>query len=514
MKKIILTSITIAALVVSSCHKDLDQLPLSTTTADNFFASTVDFEQALVGVYSTAFHGTYGDNYGYPNRVLNLSETRSDNLYAITSASRDWEGINNFFSSITVNGLVEEAYIVNYNSIYKANLLLQKIDEKADEFFNDPADIDQMIAETRFLRAFCYFDLVRYFGRVPLIDAPISPQEAANVGQASVTELYNFIIADLEAAIDVLEPVEDNNGRVNQYWAKSLLGLVYMTRSSPDYGRNGELPGLGTNDWQAAYDALEDVYLSGAYAFEDSIENIYNYEGAANTENIIFIPYADINEGVGGSWISTVTSDQYFSYLGMNSSQGGIEERPVSNTFADSFDPADKRYQFGIIDTFTVADDGDRYAGYFSPDPIMIKFADPTRYGSGRTDWGVDFPVIRFTDVMMMMAECQLRGASGSLVVDDVINDVRERAGLARDAAGSTLDDLFEERRKEFFNEGKRWFDLYRSGDAITTMEQWRADNDQENRVNDIKVGYLIYPIPQREFNTAPGLYTQNRDYN
>ena len=89
----------------SSCTDELTQLPLSQGTIENFYATPGDFVQARNATYSVAFHGA--TVYGYANRVMNLSETRSDNLMATTTASRDWEGINCFFSSISSNSMVK-----------------------------------------------------------------------------------------------------------------------------------------------------------------------------------------------------------------------------------------------------------------------------------------------------------------------------------------------------------------------------------------------------------------------
>ncbi|MBV6641241.1 MAG: RagB/SusD family nutrient uptake outer membrane protein [Cyclobacteriaceae bacterium] len=512
MKYLIISTIILSTLFFS-CEDDLDQLPLSTTTAENFYVTELDFEQARNATYSVALHGTNGDNYGYPNRVLNLSETRSDNLFATTVASRDWEGLNNFFtSSLTNNSLISEAFIVNYNAIYKANQLIEKIEEKGDQVFIDEHDMYVMDAEARFLRAFCYFDLVRYFGKVPLLDKTVSPEAATKIGRAPVSDIYDLIIADLEVAADSLPDQHDVIGRATKNWAKTLLGLVYMTRSSPTYGIEG--PGMNSNEWQDAYNVLNEVATSGLHSFAPTYSEIFTTEGAANVENVMSIPYEGLNLGVGGSWIINTTSDQYMQHIGLTPDMGGIEERPVSVDFRTLFDDADARLAFGIVDTFTVASTGQRYDGYFSPDPIMIKFADASRYGTGgRTDWGVDFIVFRYTDVLMMMAECILNGATGSLDVDDLVNDVRERAGLARDAVGVTLEDLFVERRKEFFNEGKRWFDLYRSGDAVQIMNDWRVAEGASAIVNEVTANSLLYPIPESQMNVVPGLYTQNPGY-
>lgn len=493
----------------SSCTDELTQLPLSQGTIENFYATPGDFVQARNATYSVAFHGA--TVYGYANRLMNLSETRSDNLMATTTASRDWEGINSFYTSISSNTYVKEAYLTNYNAIYKANQLLEKIAEKGDVIFTNPADKTAMAAEARFLRAFCYFDLLRWFGRVPLIDRTMTAGEASKIKRTAVADVYKLIISDLELAIPDLLPSYDNAnyGRVTKYGAKALLGLVYMTRSSPTYGIDGAM--LGLNEWDKAYQQLNDIKLSGLYAFGTDYEPIFKTEGNANKENVLTISYTqNISTPVGGNFMVELGYEPYFASVNL-SAQGALEARPISTGFMKLFTAADKRQLYGIATSYTVA--SGTYKGSYTL-PVFKKYIDPARYGNGREDWGVDFMITRYTDVLMLMAECTLHGGGGTQAdVDAIVNRVRTRAGVPANAVNITLDQLFEERRKEFFAEGTRWFDLIRSGKAVATMNAWRIAEDTENKIRTIDNNSLLYPIPLQELLAVPGLYDQNLGY-
>lgn len=507
MKKYIYLLAVIFAL--TSCTDELNQLPLSQGTIENFYATPGDFVQARNATYSLAFHGA--GTYGYANRVLNLSETRSDNLLATTLASRDWEGINSFYTSISSNTYVKEAYTSNYSAINKANQLLEKIAEKGDQIFTNPADKAAMVAEARFLRAFCYFDLVRWFGKVPLIEKTVTAPEAAKIPRTPVADVYKLIISDLELAIPDLLPTYDaaNFGRVTKYGAKALLGLVYMTRSSPTYGIDGAT--LGLSEWDKAYQQLNDIKTSGLFALSTDYEPIFKLEGLANKENVLTIPYTQsLPLAVGGNFMVELGYEPYFASVGL-SVQGSLEARPISTGFLNLFAATDKRKIYGIATNYTVA--SGTYKGSYTL-PVFKKYIDPARYGNGREDWGVDFMVTRYTDVLMLMAECTLHGGGGSQAeVDDIVNKVRTRAGVAANASNITLDDLFTERRKEFFSEGTRWFDLIRSGKAVTIMNAWKAAEDTEGKIRTIENNSLLYPIPLSEILAVPGLYTQNPGY-
>ncbi len=144
--------------------------------------------------------------------------------------------------------------------------------------------------------------------------------------------------------------------------------------------------------------------------------------------------------------------------------------------------------------------------------PFEKKYINPALRGASRSDWPINFIVMRYTDVLLMKAECILHGASGTQVyVDSVVNKVRTRAGVAS-VSNVTLPMLMEERRREFIAEGLRWNDLVREGMAVTTMNAWIA-SDSITTILAVIPQYIIYPVPEAEILTKPGLYTQNDGY-
>ena len=508
-KHIYIIANLLAVFALASCESELNQIPLSQETTENFYSTQNDFIQARNATYSYAFHGA--NEYGYPNRILNLSEVRSDNFYATTQASRDWEGINNFFTSLSTNPLIKEAYVTNYNAIYKANQLLEKLESNGNVITSE-TERTYMKAEASFLRAFCYFDLIRWFGKVPLIKNTLSPQEVAKIERTPIAEIYDLILSDLLFAVDNLPPSYDaaNYGRVTKYGAKGLLAQVYMTRSSPNYGIDGAM--LGLNEWDKAYQQLNDIKISNQFVFATDYASIFKTEGNTNKENVLVIPYTqNTGNGVGGNFEIELGHEPYFASLNL-SQQGSLEYKPISTSFLEMFDVNDTRKTVTLAETYTVTTG--TYTGTYTANPVVKKYIDASRYGNGRTDWGVDFIVIRYTDVLMLMAECTLHGGGGTQAdVDDIVNDIRERGGLARDAVNVDLDRLFDERRMEFFGEGTRWFDLIRSGNAVTTMNAWKTLEDASGNLGTIDNNSLLYPIPLQEFLTAPDLYDQNPGY-
>ncbi len=506
MKRLILAALSLVVLA-SSCTKQLNQLPLSSQSADNFFASTTDFQQALSGVYSVALRGnTLGNNYGYPDRLMNLSETRSDNLYAVTQGNREWEGINGFQSTIANNSFVNEAWVNNYAAIARANTLMEQLAAKGSVITDDSTRV-QIEAQTRFLRAFCYFDLVRWFGPVPIITKTILPQEATSIPRSPVTEVYNLILEDMGFAAGRLPVVYDapNAGRATRFAAKGMLALIHMTRSSPTYGIDGAQLGLG--EWNTAYGLLNEIVSSGRFSTVPAYTTLFKSEN--HPETVFDVQYLTEAAGGGsaasGNFPSHLTPDNYFQSIGITA-QGSNEERPVSRDLRNSFAANDRRRALGILDSFT----WNKVTSYY---PFYVKFVDLTRYVT-RYNWGVNFPVLRYTDVLMLRAECTLHGGGGSQAdVDAIMTTVRRRAGDSVAVTGTTLDQLFAERRKEFFNEGNRWFDLQRSGKIMEIMQAWDAAVDVQNRINPFQYNYILYPVPNSQIRIKPGLYSQNPGY-
>ncbi len=501
MRKIIYIALSLG--ILSSCDIDLDQQPISEASSDTYFNTVNDFTQGLNAVYSSA--------RGYPDRLMNLSETRSDNLYAISDGGvRDWEGINSFHKTIDANPYVIEAWQSNYTGIFRVNNFLQQLQTKGETVIIDTDIRAQMEGEARFLRAFYYFDLVRYFGQVPLIDRVVEAAEAKLIPRSPVADVYNFIIQDLQAAADYL-PVKSeyegaDKGRVNKHAAKMLLALVYMTRSGPDLGIQGA--GMNSGEWDQAASLLNEIIASNEYQLLDSYTAIFDYANERNDEVIFNIEYATgLTPIVGATFPWVLVPDTWFQSKGF-ATQGGLTIRPVSTDFLNTYEKDDVRKDFSIQQGFVNGPVAENR-------PFIKKFVDlnnvPT---SSRMDWPINYIVFRYTDLLLLKAECILNGAAGTPAdVDAIVNKVRSRAGISNNLTGVSKAQLLEERRREFIGEGTRWFDLIRSGTVESTMTNWIKTEDGGRQMQNFDVNYVLYPVPQSELNNSPGLYEQNVGY-
>ena len=512
MRKTYFIIIIGAAIFISSCEKKLDQSPISSATTATFYQQPSDFIQAI--------NATYNDLRGYPDRALFLSEVRSDNIYPSNNdVARDHDPINNFAPNIASNVYVEEAWRVDFNGIFRANTVLDQI-IKNGSYIGNGGLATRLTAEAKFLRAFFYFDLVKYYGKVPLIDHPVLANEAMQIGRSSVADVYALIISDLQFAIANLPtgyggayPAYGTTdvGRATKYAAEAILANVYMTRSGPTYGIEGA--GMGLNEWSQALPLLQDIISSGIfvfnatpYAFPVPTSGIFSYSNqnpaytTGNREAIFDVMYiTNQNPVLGATYPWILVPDAYFRSIGDTKLNGALGAPTISNDLVNKYPAGDKRLS-PTIHTTTFGNDNH---------PFFRKYLDTTKIPTtSRFDWAINFIAVRYTDILMLKAECILHGAPGTQGdVDAIVNQVRARAGLPT-VSNVTLPQLFDERRREFAGEGSRWFDLQRSGNLLAIMNAWIAVEDAAiHKMNQVAAKDIIYPVPQSQLDAAPGLY-------
>ena len=520
MKKIFLCLFLAGALVpLGGCQKDLDQTPISNGSVPDFYKTAADFDQAMSAVYSSLRL--------FPDREVILSELRSDNMFAVSSiGSRDWDPVNNFSAALlTINPYVADAWASDYATIFRANTLL---DQLALNGAVAGSLRTRYEGEAKFLRAFAYLDLVRKFGKVPVITKALIPQEVAKIPRGEVAAVYTQIEADLKTAIATLPIAYTGNGvgatlgvgRVTAGAAKGMLALMYLTKSGPTYGING--PGLASNEYDKANVLLDEIIagtgtarynlLTGAAT---SYASIFLPTNENNSEVIFDLQYISNGLGtLGSSFMNVVVPDAYYTattLLALPFSAGSVEIKPCSNDLNNvSYAATDTRRAVNIQQGYT-------NAGTTDTRPFFKKYVSVAGKGTSRTDWATNYIVLRYADILMMKAECEVRGVGGSPASAAArLTPLRTRAGQP---ALTTLDlpGLMEERRREFAGENLRWNDLMRSGLALTTMNDWEVREDaappNNKIVRPITANLLLLPVPQVELSSAPGLYDQNPGY-
>lgn len=516
MKKYIFSfTIVLLTLFFTSCEDFLDLKPLDQEVSSNFYQDQDDAMQALVAVYDVlTYQSTPGISWA---PFTTVSDILSDDTYAGGSDANDGMDENelNTFDIPETNLLVHSIWIKNYIGVYRANLYLEKIQdiEATDEFKQ------RTIAEVKFLRAYFYFEQVRFFENIPLLTSTIKGPSEYQQEQNAPAEVYNQIALDLVEAADALpEQVSTAEaGRITKWAAQALLARVYLFYNGV-YGEElsaGETP----VDKTFVLNYLEDLITNSPHDLFDEYADNFSISGEFGIESVFEISYGDSPSwwdwnyvrGGNGNLSAQMNGPRV---TGSDNWDRGWSFCPVSQKLVDDLS-ADPRFEHTIVsedDLDGTLSKGYQHTGYFS-----------NKYTSDAEHWGADgqfelnrtcnYRVIRYSDVLLMAAEL------GSPNAQKYLDDVRDRVDLP--SVSATMENILRERRLELSLEGIRYFDLLRQGLSVAEQELTISvmgpnyDGDQE--IFDVTFdpatkGFL--PIPQSEIDLSAGALVQNDGYN
>jgi hypothetical protein len=353
------------------------------------------------------------------------------------------------------------------------------------------------IAEAKLLRALAYFHLVRVFGDVPLIIKPVSVQDALITPRTSKDVIYtDVIIAGLLEAESILPDKWDSKtvGRATKGAAKSLLGLVYLT----------------TKDFAKAETKLYEVTQMG-YTLLPRYEDLFDFSNEHHKEYIFDIEYIDGNLGLDSPFtrdmlvetqdVGTPFRNALRALWNIQGPESGGGGTPMAS-FISLFDPADQRqYRSATLGIFDATGNWIPIPAGAAVPAICQKYT-TSIITDGKTNWRV----VRYADVLLMLAEAMNENGKTTEALT-YLNMVRTRAGVPT-YSGLTKDEARDkvllERRFELYMEGHRWFDLVRTGRALSTCGSLG-----------MKEHMTLFPIPQTQIEVIndPSILPQNPGY-
>ncbi|WP_034670073.1 RagB/SusD family nutrient uptake outer membrane protein [Chryseobacterium populi] len=466
MKRIYLP--LLGLLLLQSCSSDLlNTSPESTKVTANFYIDQAQLEQGVNAVYATLQYSGQ-----YQLAMLAIGEIPSDNTYDEVPANDSFTyGEFDFFTIQSNNSLLGSTWKDNYVGIQQANIVLNRI----EGITMDQSLKNTRIGEMKFLRALMYFNLVRTFGDVPLVTKETTDvNEYFGQGRTSVETVYNFIETELKSAVDLLPAVASQKGRVSKGAALGILGKVLMTR----------------NKYPEALPYLQQIEPLG-YSLLPDVTKIFDPSNKNNAEIIFDVQFTS---GLSGNTEGS-QAYQMFSPSGFVSGAKGhnLPTKEVYNIFASG----DSRRNAFI----GLTPSGVPYS------KKLVKTSDAV------ADGGSNVVVLRLADVYLLMAECYAK-ANDFSNSNLYLNKIKTRAGLNpvnfTDQQQLT-DEIALERRKELVGEGHRWFDLVRTGKAVTVMTAHFQNTPGYNTAV-IKDYNLLMPVPQGQINTDPAI-KQNPGY-
>ena len=520
--KIIQSVLVLTVLIfVSGCENFLSEEPLDQRVEENFYKTEQDAQEALVAIYDVLQWNTV-NGFHVPEM---LSDIASDDAYAGGSSRNDAPNIIEVdkHNIRTTNGEVHGLWRKYYTGIYRANKFLQQIENiDADSSFKS-----RTIAEAKFLRAYYYFDLVRFFENVPLITSPLDNPDEYSQPQATPSDVYNQIGKDLVEAIpDLPESVATNQqGRITKWAGQALLGRVFLFYEGV-YGEN--LPsGEQTIDRTLALQTVENVINNSGHGLLNNYEDLFSPSSEFSVESVFEITYSDsrpwwdwgyIQGGEGyiaaqmqGPRVEQPTEEDY---------QRGWSFSPVTQELIDAFDPADPRLEATVLfegELNSGLNLGYQHTGNFTQKYTTHKAYTPSD-GQLELNWGNNYRVIRYADVLLMAAELHVKDGNPE-AARPYLDAVRNRVQIP--LVEPTLENIFNERRLELALEGQRYWDLLRRGQEVAASYINMPAETKPNYVGDdqdFEVQYRsstngFFPVPQSEIDISNGNLKQNNGY-
>ena len=481
MKKILAIPTIILLILAFSCQKQLELEPHS-IYYENYYQTQEDAIGAINAVYSLL---TYVNQYN--SSLWLLQDVSSDDCISRTTLNDPNIHQFNNYDLESTNTYLSGIWQGSYLGISRANIVLEKV----PDIEMDSAIKIQILGEARFLRGLFYYNLVRLFGDVPLVTVPITSDLSdaeINVSRSAMDLVYNQIIEDFTIASQKCPKVYFQGtdiGRATQGAALSMLASVYLT----------------IGEWEKASVTAKEVVDLGIYG--------------------LWSDYADNFKDKNRNGKESVFAAQFFSGIPSQQNQivisglpnipgvfpAGVEIMLPTEDLLASFEEGDYRFEVTFFDQYW----------YDTFDPHIWKHWDQDTYEADKTaQCGSNFTIIRYSEVLLIYAEAQNELSGPTAEAYTAINEVRTRArngddNVLPELIGLSKDDfrqaVLHERRVEFVNEGKRWYDLVRTNNLVEYVVRAKGSSTNPQEFN------YVFPIPQRERDINTNL-SQNLGYN
>ncbi|MFS2347220.1 RagB/SusD family nutrient uptake outer membrane protein [Bacteroides xylanisolvens] len=512
----------IVAATFLSCEGNMDFDDYNQLPQDEFWKTSEHAMQAL-----TACYGSFTSDWSYFDpTIMGAEEMASDN----TSKG----GINGTQGNGDLNTFADFSFtpsLARFNSLWKSrystiNLCNQVLRYVPDIEMNE-TEKKEVLGEASFIRAWCYFELVRLFGEVVIYDG-LPEGGAYDIPKSSVEDVYQFILKDLKFGFNNMRRTTWENewkGRVTAWAARALEAKVLMYMASGEnFMENNQA--IGGVTWKDVETVTNDVITNGIYdLFTAKADSSFYYLFRLENENCIESIFESQN-GVSGDRLASGSAYAYNSWI-KGSSDAGFGYSVPSDKLVEAWQ---KRYetQNDLRYLYSIVWDGERLVDYHDKNgnlvqdivvaaPVVDGITGKARFNKKvyiprdeRCDYKKDWyltqieqnqRLFRFADILLIDAEAKLRtGNEGGALLS--INRVRQRAG-EEELESLTLQQIWDERRFEFVFENDRYFDLVRTGEAKTVLayKNWKFPKN------------VFYPIPQDQLDLSNNVLKQNPNW-
>lgn len=500
MKKNIIKSaivlVLFSSVIYTGCNKKQLDLSPNGPTEGNYFSDESEFNKAVLGIYAkmTDFYGYNGG--GSPVGLFFLP---GDDI--TTNASNDESEV---FSALQPSsGRVSFAYSKFYQLIYRANVVLEKIEAAGPGVYTTANLKNYHKGEALFLRGFANYYLWNYYGTSPVVTKRATTTTDFTPGSSTGTDLLDQAILDFTAAASLLPPSWDavNKGRVTANSANGMLGKSLVFRASAT---------KSTTDFSSAITAFDKI--TGATLTTNFNDNFS--DAKENNQESLFEFQASKASGGNNFWLDNDFDNNigdlsiFWGYYSNHWSLFGQSRYFATAKLAAAFDPNDPR----------------KVATLQESDRTINKYVTTDNSSGGEPGSKDNYRILRLADVKLLKAEAILQSGGATADVINLINEVRTRAremvpsglspanySVTETNKATIFNWITNERFIELAGEGQRWLDLRRwqMQDVITLNNSYFSSN--------VTVGFdpakhLLLPIPTSELDVNPNV-KQNSGY-
>lgn len=550
MKNKIISIIVVIGLMFSC---SLDETIYDTPSPSNFLVTSTDLGNLIGGMYSVLYTPPL-----FKGQVHNMLEAPTDYLVTTAGGSKVTLAQKNYSTS-----QAEFQYVWTdfYKIIANANQLLSVV----DEMDLSPAEYNANKGQGHFLRAFCYFNLVRFFGEIPLYTEPTTSETDFYKGKSSVDEIYQLILTDFKTASDLLakqsKQPSSEAGRATRGTAQAYYALANLT-----YGNYLTEKGKNANtNYGLAKTYSDSIILSNEYSLVPDFATLWNTSKEKESyKEVIFGLRFTVDGSVTGNSSKGSSLAHYFNpaqepnVAGNQTWKGGFGHYKVQAWFYDFCTTGDYVNDYRSEVSFKTSflnrannqirityPETNITAGGVEDYPYIKKYLGPTSQNQNDEN---DLFLIRLAEVFLIKAEAINELEGPSIEAQNAFNKLRERARLANgvtrlypsniNVSGMTKEQfrmaIFNERGIELMAEGHRWFDLVRmkspdgksmyeymlnyvrnnfiAGKPVfnTSTKKWSLGRYEASHIPAFSNRFLLFPIPANEMAINPKMQPNN----
>jgi hypothetical protein len=500
MKKIYIKFSWLIAIVLTltSCESFLEENPKTFLNPDSYYQNENQVIAAVNGVYTFLDDIMDSDIEPGSQSFIFMEFLHGYGERKRGSGTQDLSQANSLLIADN-NGYVQRFWETGYRAIENCNSIIEGIEAMAEGTINE-SNKNQYLGEAYFLRGYFYFNLVRLYGPVPLKLNSTKDLSDTEIQLSSIEDVYNQIDADMTKAGELMEGLEWTNisGRVTKGTVKSMHAKVLLSMAGYPLGK-------GVEYYTKAYNMAKQVYNSNAYRLFDNYAQLRTVE---NSGEIIWSVQREADNAGNPLHSALLAYPAPVKAVSASAAYGGAIT--TTQLFLDTYPENDQRAEEGVfyytqheaLDNSGIVDLGGVY---------IYKYWDSNAAVTGKS--GANFTLLRYADVLLLMAEAKAQADGGTTTDADAVNAyyaVRKRA-LPDEAkpASITTDMVLKERFWELAFENQTWFDMIRTRKALHVVTGQMVNligYQTPSHIAPFTEASLLLPYPIREKRLNPNL--------